>query len=178
MYDVLYSKEPVRREEGNPFLQPGGVRASRIADSGLQEAPVARNEVFDYPTGTDSQFARAMSRIACHVDSASQGKVKSKSDLKMELNEQLSLALAIQMGLNGVSQVNERALLNVRTSKSARGDLKQVLQSREELYGASLDPGWFKRGYSLGTKAKSTNQRNKARSLLAAAPLTVAQMGA
>ena len=80
------------------------------------------------------------------------------------------------MVLNEVNQVNERALLNVRTSKSARGDLKQVLQSREELYGASLDPGWFKRGYSLGTKAKSTNQRNKAR-LLAAAALTVAQMG-
>ena len=146
-----------------------------VANKKLQ---LPETEVFDYPTGVDSQFARAMSRIACHVDSASQGKVKSKSDLKMELNEQLSLALAIQMGLNGVNQVNERALLNVRTSKSARGDLKQVLQSREELYGASLDPGWFKRGYSLGTKAKSTSQRNKAWSLLAAAPLTVAQTGA
>ena len=52
------------------------------------------------------------------------------------------MALTIQMGLNGPQQVKERALHNIRTSKSARGDMKQVLQSRAEIYGDELDPKW------------------------------------
>ena len=50
------------------------------------------------------------------------------------------MALTVQMGLNGPQQVKERALHNVLTSKAARGDMRQVLQSRAEIYGDELDP--------------------------------------
>ena len=54
--------------------------------------------------------------------------------------EQLQLALTVQLGLNGPQQVKERALHNVLTSESARGDIRQILQSRAELYGDELEP--------------------------------------
>ena len=57
-----------------------------------------------------------------------------------ELFDQLQMALTIKMGLNGPQQVKERALRNILTSKSARGDMRQVLQSRAEIYGDELDP--------------------------------------
>ena len=50
------------------------------------------------------------------------------------------MALAINLGLNGPQEAKERALNNVLTYKSARGDMKQVLQSRAEIYGDALDP--------------------------------------
>ena len=49
------------------------------------------------------------------------------------------MALAVKMGLNGPQEVREQALQNVLTSKSARGDMKQILQSRAEIYGELLD---------------------------------------
>ena len=58
--------------------------------------------------------------------------------------EQLQMALTVQMGLNGPQQVKERALHNVLTATSAQVDIKQVLESRAELYGDELDPKWFR----------------------------------
>ena len=74
--------------------------------------------------------------------------------------------------------VKQRALSDVLTSKPARGDIQQLIQSRAELYGDSLDPKWFNQSVDLGSKTKTTNDRNKARALLAAASLLVAQLGA
>ena len=82
------------------------------------------------------------------------------------------------MRLNGPQQVKERALYNVLTSKSARGDMKQILQSRAEIYGDVLDPKWFKQKIYLGAKAKSLQEKNQARAMLAGAPLLLAQLGA
>ena len=59
-----------------------------------------------------------------------------------------------------------------------RGDIQEVLQRRAKLYDEGLDPKWFSYDSDLGEKAKSTQDRNKARALLAAAPLMVAQQGA
>ena len=82
------------------------------------------------------------------------------------------------MGLNGPQQVKEHALHNVLTSQSARGDMRQVLRSRANIYEDELDPNWFKPKADLGGKATTMVQRNKARAQLAGAPLLVAQVGA
>ena len=79
-----------------------------------------------------------MSQITCNPTSANQG--TGGQIFNRELFEQLQMALTVQMGLNGPQQVKERALHNVLTSKSARGDMRQVLQSRAEIYGDELDP--------------------------------------
>ena len=91
--------------------------------------------------------------------------------------EQLQMALTVQMGLNGPQQIKERALHNVLTSTSARVDMKQILQSRAELYGDELDPKWFKQNADLGGKASTIQMKIKARAQLAGAPLLVAQVG-
>ena len=80
-----------------------------------------------------------MSQITCNPTSANQG-VGLGQIHNRELFDQLQMALTIKMGLNGPQQVKERALRNILTSKSARGDMRQVLQSRAEIYGDELDP--------------------------------------
>ena len=119
-----------------------------------------------------------MSKISCNPSSAAQGSVLSPKALKSKLFEQIQLALAVKMGLNGPQQVKERALHNVLTSKSARGDVKQILQSRAEIHRDMLEPNYFKANADLGGKAKAMRQKNQARSQLAGAPLLVAQLGA
>ena len=80
-----------------------------------------------------------MSQITCDPSAASQGSLLSSNNLNEKLFNQIQLALAVKMGLNGPQQVKEQALQNVLTSKSARGDMKQILQSRAEIYGDGLD---------------------------------------
>ena len=133
---------------------------------------------FSNPAMRQGAFAQAMSQISCNPSSAAQGSVLSAKDLGNKLFNQIQLALALKMGLNGPQQVKERALHNVLTDKSARGDMKQVLQSRAEIYNDALDPNWFQANVDLGGKAKSLRQKNQARSQLAGAPLLVAQLGA
>lgn len=81
-----------------------------------------------------------MSQISSNPSSAAQGNGLDANDLNKRLFEQIQLALAVKMGLNGPQQVKERALHNVLTSKSARGDMKQILQSRAEIYSDELEP--------------------------------------
>ena len=83
---------------------------------------------------------RSMSQITCDPSSAAQGSVTDTSSLNKNLFNQLQLALAVKLGLNGPEQVKERALYNVLTSKTAQGDMRQILQSRAEIYGDELDP--------------------------------------
>ena len=98
------------------------------------------NWTFSNPTDSQGEFARAMSQITCDPSAGSQGRVLSENKLNQKLFNQIQLALAVKMGLNGPQQVKEQALQNVLTSKSARGDMKQILQSRAEIYGDGLDP--------------------------------------
>ena len=119
-----------------------------------------------------------MSQITCDPSSASQGSLSETNNLNEKLFNQIQLALAVKMGLNGPQQVKERALHNVLTTKSARGDMKQILQSRAEIYGDELDPKWFKSKVDLGAKAKSLREKNQARAMLVGGPLLVAQLGA
>ena len=153
----------------------GGAQHDTVGAGGFQPTP---RRTYQYPTQKESEFATAMSRIACHTDLASKGSSLNLSDLRKDLNDQLQLALAVKMGLNGSQQINERALYNVVTSQSARGDLKQVLRARAELYGEMLEAKSFKRNFDLGGKTKSSKEKRQARTMLAAAPLLVAQIGA
>ena len=60
----------------------------------------------------------------------------------------------------------------------ARGNIQEILEKRANLYGDNIDPKWFSYDSDLGVKAKSSQERNKARAMLAAAPLMMAQLGA
>ena len=95
---------------------------------------------YGYSQGPSDAFGQAMSQITSNPTSARQGIGGDQNIFNRELFEQLQMALTIQMGLNGPQQVQEHALHNVRTSRSARGDMKQVLQSRAGIYGEELDP--------------------------------------
>ena len=101
-------------------------------------------------TNKQGAFAQAMSQITRDPSSASQGSFCSQNYLNKKLFDQIQLALAVQLGINGPQQVKERALHNVLTSNAARGDMKQILQSRAEIYGDELDPNWFKQKVDLG----------------------------
>ena len=133
---------------------------------------------FVNPTAKHGAFAQAMSQIACDPSSAAQGSVLNSNESNSKLFEQIQLALALKLGLNGPQQVKERALHNVLTNKTARGDMRQVLQSRAEIYRDALEPNWFQTNSDLGGKAKAMRQKNQARSQMAGAPLLVAQLGA
>ena len=133
---------------------------------------------FTNPTEKKGAFAKAMSQITCDPSSAAQGSALNTDDLHRKLFNQMQLAFALKMGLNGPQQVKERALHNVLTDRLARGDMKQVLQSRAEIYGDALEPNWFQTNSYLGGKAKRMRQKNRARSQLAGAPLLLAQIGA
>ena len=119
-----------------------------------------------------------MSQITCDPSSAAQGSLSNTNHLNENLFNQIQLALAVKMGLNGPEQVKERALHNVLTSKTAQGDIQQILQSRAEIYGDELDPNWFKTKADLGSKAKTLREKNQARAQLAGALLFLALLGA
>ena len=92
--------------------------------------------------------------------------------------ETVTQALALKLNLKTNQQANERALLNLLKSKGSTANLKQTLQSRAAIYGNSLDPSWFCKNYALSAKLIDLQRRRMARSLLAAAPLFSAQVGA
>ena len=50
------------------------------------------------------------------------------------------MSLAVNLGLHGTKAVKERTVHTVFTYKSARGDVKQIQQSRADIYGDSLGP--------------------------------------
>ena len=133
---------------------------------------------FENPTRKEGALAEAMSRISGDPSSAAQGSLLGSDDLNNRLFEQTQMALAVNLGLQGPQLIKERALHNVLTSKAARGDIQQILQSRAEIYRDELDPKWFKASGDLGGKARTLRQRKQARSQLAGAPLLVAQLGA
>ena len=83
---------------------------------------------------------RSMSQITCDLSSAAQGSLSNTNHLNEDLFNQLQLALAVKMGLNGPEQVKERALHNVLTSKTAQRDMRQVLQSRAEISRRRVGP--------------------------------------
>ena len=62
------------------------------------------------------------------------------------------------------------------TSATVRADIKQILQSRAELYGDELDPNLFRQNSELGGKTSTIKKRNQAQAQLAGAPLLVAQL--
>ena len=133
-YSMQQQPAPSR---SNPMNRPAGRNnvAYRNPSGGTNLAGSLAN-----PTLRQGTFAQAMSQISCNPSSAAQGSVLSSGNLSDKLFEQIQLALALKMGLNGPQQVKERALHNVLTNKSARGDMKQILQSRAEIYRDVLDP--------------------------------------
>ena len=145
---------------------------------GENEANDMRYPPFKFPTERHGEFARHMSRISNNLTAAASGSNGYQANLRNNLADQLQLALAILLGLNGPQLIKQHALLNVLTSKSARGDLQQVLQSRAEIYGDLLETKWFGPAVDLASTTKDILQRTKARSMLIGAPLLVAQLNA
>ena len=89
-----------------------------------------------------------------------------------------------QEHLQHAADEKEKNLVNVmceirRNEKTnSQGGLEEVLQSREKIYGNLLDPTKLSHGSDLDVKLQSMQERSMARSMLAGAPLMVAQMGA
>ena len=96
--------------------------------------------MFSNPTDCQGEFARSMSQITCDPSSTFQDSLLNPKHFNNKLFTQIQLVLMVKMGLNGPQQVKERALHNGFTSKSVRGDMKQVLQSLAEIYGDMIDP--------------------------------------
>ena len=116
-----------------------------------------------------------MSSVACNPDLARQGRVPNICQ-SSELDEQLKLGLAVQLGLNGTDQINRRALSNLKASKQARSNLKQTLRARACVYEDELKPALFSRREDLGGKTPTLKNRRQARAMLAGAPLFLAQL--
>ena len=174
-YQDINNGNQQQQNQNNNIQPPLGAGNQNSWNTGMQQP---RNTVFSYPTPANGELARAMSQITCNHTSAASGMGNFNNNLQQGIDDHIKLALAVQLGANGPQMVKQRALLNVLTSKPARGDMQQVLQSRAALYGDSLDPKWFNQGIDLGGKTKSIIERNKARAMLVAAPLLVAQVGA
>ena len=118
-----------------------------------------------------------MSTVARNPHTASQGMV-SNSSSGSELDEQLKLGLAVQLGLNGIDQIKKRALKNLVTSKQARASLKQTVRARACVYGEVVKPTLFSRREDLGGKTRTLSDRRHASAILAGAPLFLAQLSA
>ena len=89
--------------------------------------------------GQACEFTRAVSHIF-DERAGPQGNSGMGSRASQQMFEQLQMALAIKMGLDGPQLVKQRALQNLLTSETARGDIRQIVRSRAELYGDLLDP--------------------------------------
>ena len=72
------------------------------------------------------------------------------------------------------------AMLNICSNfvTQSQRDIEEVLKRRAKIYGDTLDPKLFRYDSDLDVKAKSIEDRSKARAMLAAAPLMLAQEGA
>ena len=131
-------QEEVRANPNMTLEEKLNVMATGTRQSNLMGG-VASNIPMN-PIDIRGDFARSMTQITGNPSSTSQGTVSRSIELNDQLNKQIQMALAINLGLNGPQAVKERALHDVLTSKSARGDVKQILQSRAEIYGDTLDP--------------------------------------
>ena len=171
---ILQQQEAVRNSTNQNTNREVHNTSSRIPATNINRP----NVVFTNPTEPQGDFARSMSQITYDPSSTVQGSLSETNNLNEKLFNQIQLALAVKMGLNGPQQVKEQALHNVLTSKSARGDMEQVLQSSAEIYGDLLKPKDFKSKADLGSKAKTLQEKNQARAMLAGAPLLLAQLGA
>jgi hypothetical protein len=125
------------------------------------------------PTVGD-KLEQEMSTIATNHTSAIISNNPQGSHCLNPFNMQSSL----NFGCNSSYNVSQQALFNVMMSNSARGDMQQILQARAGVYGNSLAPELFRPGVDIGSHVKSIAERNKARAMLAGAPLMVAQLGA
>ena len=71
------------------------------------------------------------------------------------------------------------AMLKIGSNRTeSEQAIEDVLKRRANIYGDNLDPTWFRLNIDLGLKATSIEDRSKARAMLAAAPLMLAQEGA
>ena len=118
-----------------------------------------------------------MSAVACNPVTGAKGKVlPSIYSHNDAFSEQVSQALAIKLNLKTAQHANEKALGHLLQSDTYNGELKQTLQARSAVYGTQLDPSWFTKNYGLSVKIKSLRERRIARSMLAGAPVFLAQL--
>lgn len=161
----------------NPFIQISPEHYIQQQPQTYPNIPT-RPDSYEYPSQKNSDFVSAMSQIARNSAFAATGIGQNNLELERELSDQIKMELALKMGLNGPQQLNKRALCNVLSSHASRSDMKQILQARAELYNESVSPKFFTRSADLAAKSNTEEARSSARSLLAAAPLTVIQLDA
>ena len=142
---------------------------------GLRNAPMSMINELTRPALFEAELGNAMSHY-CQKTPAVLTCTDNKPGSDKDWS-QLQRELAVKMELSG-SQLKQRPLAAILASNPGRSVLTKVLQCRAEIYGDSQDPKMFIKNSDLGGKSRTIMSRNNARSLLASAPLLVAQIGA
>ena len=93
------------------------------------------------------------------------------------MNDNLTWAIAQKLNIGSTQHSNEKALLTLK-EKGTVTDLKQTLKARAAVYGAELDPSYFRKGFDLSAKTKTPKDRRVAWGMPASTALFVAQVGA
>ena len=171
------------RGDANPFLQHQSDQQGYSAQNARVSAPAPVPPIrvqsdFSFPTNPSGHFAQAMSAIACNAEAGAKGVFNLVSGGDDTFKEQVTQALAIKLNLKTNQQANERALRNLLQSKGRNISLKQALQARAAVYGHALDTAWFCKNFDLCSRTQNIHRRRLARSMLAGAPLFMAQTGA
>ena len=143
------------------ILQEGYGKAER-----LEESPrvIPRHRKGDGDQTLADVFGSSMEYWQLKDSNKCTRQTKSLSTVGMEAEERDAFAAMLKIGSND------------RTK--SQGDIEDVLKRRAKIYGDNLDPKWFRHDVDLGVRAKSIEDRSKARAMLAAAPLMLAQEGA
>ena len=137
----------------------------------------ALNQSFSYLAPMECNFTKAVSHISSNHSSISDsGEVKTNKESTVDLINLIQRALVAGINLNKPQQNHQQPLRYALTSKAARGDMRLLLRARSEIYGKCIDPNLFVQNADLGEKANTISCRNKARAMLAGAPLMAAQL--
>ena len=99
------------------------------------------------------------------------------NNLDSNFQSEGSQALAIKLDLKTKQHANSKALRKLIKAKGVCPTLKQAVQARAAIYGEVGEPKWFVRNTDISAKAGTSILRRSVRVQLAAAPLTVAQVG-
>ena len=135
-----------------------------------------RNTSFEFPTRFGGRFAQAMSSIANDPEGGISGR-HFGNNLDSNFQNEVSQALAIKLDLKTKQHANSKALQKLIKAKGVCPTLKQAIQARAAVYGEVGEPTWFVRSTDISAKASTSVLRRSVRVQLAAAPLTVAQVG-
>ena len=100
----FYQQQQPRNNELNRTVWRNGIAVPHPVGGTNYENPVGAAN-FVNPTARQGAFAQGMAQISCNPSAAAQGSVLTPNNLSKKLFEQIQLALALKMCLNGPQQV-------------------------------------------------------------------------